>query len=284
VGFTPLHAVSFIIYIKGNILMSLGKQVRLGRIFAHPSGNLCSIAIDHFPIYAVGMPIGLRQIEKTLDAIVSAQPDAVTMHKGLAKSLWGKYAGKLPFILQSSGVRPDDSAMEMYGSIEEALRLGADAMAIVAYVHGATEAKYLRMVTDAVRASDREAMPVICHVYPRDAENNIIYTPEDIQWAVRCILETGADIIKVPYCGDPLAHAQIVADCPVTIVAAGGPKTPTMRDALQLLREACDAGVRGGTVGRNVWGNADVAGAVRAYKAVIHDGASADDAVTLVQA
>jgi class I fructose-bisphosphate aldolase len=205
------------------------------------------------------------------------------MHKGLAKPLWPTYAGKTPLILQCSGVRPDDTAMVMYSTVDEALRLGADACAVVAYVYGATEAEYLRMVSEYVREGDRQGMPIICHVYPRNAQNNIIYTPEAIAWAVRCILEVGTDVIKVPYCGDPIAHAQIVADCPVPVVAAGGPKTDTMRDALNVLREACDAGVRGGTVGRNVWGNADIAGAVRAYKAVIHDGKTADEAVREVR-
>jgi class I fructose-bisphosphate aldolase len=259
--------------------MSLGKQIRLNRIFSHASGNLCSIAIDHFPIYSIGMPSGLRQIETTLAAIMAGAPDAVTMHKGLAKPLWPAYAGQAALIMQCSGSRPDDTAMVMYTTVEEALRLGADACAVVSYVYGATEAQYLRLVSEYVREGDRHGMPIICHVYPRDAQNNIIYTPEAIAWAVRCILEVGTDIIKVPYCGDPLAHAQIVADCPVPIVAAGGPKTTTLRDALHVLREACDAGVRGGTVGRNVWGSADISGAVRAYKAVIHDGQNADEAV-----
>jgi class I fructose-bisphosphate aldolase len=262
--------------------MSLGKAVRLNRLFAHPSGNLLSIAIDHFPIYDVGLPPGLRQIEKTLDAVMAGEPDAVTMHKGIAKALWHKYAGKKPFIMQSGFVRPDDSAQEQVATIEDAVRIGADAFAVVAFVHGKTEAAYLRTVADCVREGERLEIPVICHVYPRDVNNSVIYHPDDIAWAVRCILEVGVDIIKVPYCGDAVAHRQIVEDCPVTIVAAGGPRTSTMQEALTVLREACDVGVRGGTVGRNVWGSDNITGAVRAYKAVIHDGTPADEAVKLL--
>jgi class I fructose-bisphosphate aldolase len=263
--------------------MSLGKTIRLNRLFSHPSGNLVSIAIDHFPGYSLGLPPGLRQIGPTLDAIMAGQPDAVTMHKGIALALWSRYAGRAGLILQSSGVRPDDSAQEQFQTIDDAVRLGADALAIVAYVHGRTEAEYLRNVASYVRESEKVAIPVICHVYPRDAGNNIIYTPEGIAWAVRCILEVGADVIKVPYCGDPVAHAQIVADCPVRIVAAGGPKTATLHEALSVLRQAVDAGVRGGTVGRNVWGSENITGAVRAYKAIIHDGKSADEALAVFE-
>lgn len=259
--------------------MGLGKQIRIQRIFSHPSGNLCSIAIDHFMLYNLGLPPGIRRIKDTLRAVMSALPDAVTMHKGIASAVWEPYAGKAALIVQTSGIRPDDSAMVELATVEEALRLGADALAVAAFVHGETEAHYLKVVADLVREGAKWELPIITHVYPRDKQNNIIYSPDDIAWAVHCMVEIGADIVKVPYCGDPAAHAQIVADCPVPVVAAGGPKTPTMRDALGILAEAVRVGVRGGTVGRNVWGNADIVGAVRAYKAVIHDGKSADEAL-----
>jgi len=46
--------------------MSIGKLIRLNRLFAHPSGRLCSIAVDHFIGYGEGLPMGLRQIQPTL--------------------------------------------------------------------------------------------------------------------------------------------------------------------------------------------------------------------------
>ena len=57
-------------------------------------------------------------------------------------------------------------------------------------------------------------MPVIVHTYPRRSVGDgveISYTPEHIAWAVRCGIECGVDVIKVPYCGDRAAYAQI---CP----------------------------------------------------------------------
>jgi class I fructose-bisphosphate aldolase len=263
--------------------MGLGKQVRLKRLFAHPSGNLCSIAIDHFTGYDYGIPAGLRNMKQTLAAVMAGRPDAVTMHKGIAAALWPEYAGQIPFIMQSSGVRPDDTMAEQFGTVEDAVRLGAEAMAVVAYVHGKTEAYYLRNMADCVREGSKLEMPIICHVYPRDKNNAIIFQPEDIAWAVRCMVEVGVDVVKVPYCGDPVAHAQIVAECPLPMVAAGGPKTPTLKDALQVMRDVVDCGVRGGVVGRNVWSEVDITGAVKVFKAVVHDGLQPDAAIRLMQ-
>lgn len=258
--------------------MGLGKQIRLARIFQR--GKLCSVAVDHFPIYGAGMPPGLRHIKQTLAAVMAGEPDAVTLHKGIASSLWGQYAGRVPLIIQTSGVRPDDTSSEDFVTLDECVRLGADAAAVVCFVRGKTESFYLRRLADAVRHSPTTEMPIICHIYPRNPDTlEVVYHPEDIAWAVRCAVEMGTDIVKVPYCGDLEAHKQIVADCPVPVVAAGGPKTPTMRDSLVMFGDVMKSGALGGTIGRNIWGSDNITGALRAFKAVIHDGASADEAL-----
>jgi len=259
--------------------MNTGKLVRINRIFSHGSGRLCSVAVDHFMGYNVGLPAGLRHIGSTLAAVVAARPDAVTMHKGIAASAWMPYAGRLPMILQSTAARPDDSAREQLADPLDAVRLGADAIAVAAFVRGATEGAALRVVADCVRQAAAFEMPVICHIYPRDKNNGISFLPEDIAWAVRCAVEAGVDVVKTPYCGDVAAYAQIVADCPVPLVAAGGPKADTLRSALEMVAQVVQSGARGATIGRNIWGFEQIGAAVHAFKAVIHDGKSPDEAL-----
>lgn len=252
--------------------MNLGKRIRLQRIFGHPSGRLCSIAVDHFIGYGEGLPRGLRQIGATLEAVMAAAPDAVTMHKGIAAALWAPYAGRTPWILQSTLGRPDDLACCQQASTpEDAVRLGADGFAVAAFVRHASESIYLKNLADCVREAARFEMPVFCHIYPRDVDKRISFAPDDIAWAVRCALEMGADVIKTPYCGDLAAHRQIVAECPVPVVAAGGPQAGTFLEALRMMGEVVEAGAVGATIGRNVWSFPHVTAAVRAFKAVIHD-------------
>ncbi len=257
--------------------MTTGKQARLRRLFSHPSGRFCSVAVDHFIGYGEGLPKGLRQIMRTLDAIVEARPDAVTMHKGIAKSAWLPYAGHIPLILQTTAARADDTACEQLATPEDAVRLAADAVAVAAFIRGDTEAAHLRVVADCVRAAERFDLPVICHIYARDMRGTptVSFEPEDTAWAVRCAVEAGADIVKTPYCGDAVAYAQIVADCPVPLVAAGGPATPTLEEALNMMAAVVQCGARGATIGRNIWGSDRIGETIRAFKAVIHDGRSA---------
>jgi fructose-bisphosphate aldolase, class I len=122
---------------------------------------------------------------------------------------------------------------------------------------------------------------VICHIYPRDPQNRISFAAADIAWAVRCALEVGVDVVKTPYCGDVKAYAQIVADCPVPVVAAGGPKADTLPAALKMIAEVVQSGARGATIGRNVWGFQQITAAVQAFKAVIHDGKTAEQAAQI---
>lgn len=263
--------------------MGTGKQVRLNRLFAHPSGNILGVAVDHFINYRVGsMEPAIRSVGKTLPEIVKGHPDAITMHRGVAANIWGRYAGSVPMILQCAIIRPDDSCREYIADPEDAVRLGADAFAISAFTRGDSEAMYMRRIADTVKAAERFDMPVITHIYPRRFENGgveISFEPEDVAWAVHCAMECGVDIIKAPYCNDVKAFAEIVSDCPVPLVAAGGPKCETLRDSLAMQADVMKAGARGATVGRNIWGFPNIVGAVKAFKAVIHDGATADDAM-----
>ena len=87
------------------------------------------------------------------------------------------------------------------------------------------------------------------------------------------------DVVKTPYCGDVQAYAQIVADCPVPLVAAGGPKADSLHGALDMLTQVVRSGARGATIGRNIWGFQQIGAAVQAFKAVLHDGKSAAEAL-----
>ena len=263
--------------------MGLGKQVRLNRLFGHASGRFCSVAVDHFIGYQDGLPDALRDIRGTIDAIVAGEPDAVTMHKGVAASCWTPHAGRVPLIIQSIIGRPDDTADEHLAVPEDAVRLGADAFATCAFVRGPSEAAHLRRVADFVRDAEKWDMPVIVHAYPRrfsaDGRAGIVYDPEDIAWAVRCAVETGVDVVKVPFTGDAGSYGQIVRECPLPLVAAGGPKAATLKDALAMAAGVVASGAKGMTIGRNIWGFPQVAAALRAFKAVIHDRCSIEAAM-----
>lgn len=263
--------------------MSLGKTIRLNRLFSHPSRRLCSVAVDHwFGYRASGGAAGLIDLPATLAKLVPGKPSAVTMSKGTAMGCWGPYAGQVPLIVQAGCFTPDDRVIEQTTTPEECIRLGADAIAIAIGVRGPNEGKFIRQLCDGVTAAAHYDLPVVAHIYPRDFTGNeakINFRPEEIEWAVRVGIECGADVIKVGYTGDVASFKQIISACPVPVVAAGGPKAPTFNAALTAMGEAIQAGARGVTIGRNVWGEPDPAAALAAFKAVVLDGRATDQAM-----
>jgi class I fructose-bisphosphate aldolase len=253
--------------------MDLAKQIRLNRIFGHPSQRLCSVAVDHFIGYQKGLPEGLVNLPEILVKLVEGKPDAITMMKGLAKAAWEPFAGRVPLIVQSIAFTADDALIETLTRPEEVLRLGADAIAVAIGVRGPNEGKFLRILADMVEEADRVGLPVIAHIYPRDFSKGaaIVFDHDNILWAVRCGIECGADVIKVPFTGEVKSFREIVSTSPVPVVAAGGPRCENLQSALELMTKVVASGARGATIGRNIWCMAEPTRAVQAFKAVIHD-------------
>jgi fructose-bisphosphate aldolase, class I len=263
--------------------MNIGKQIRLNRIFSHPSGRLCSVAVDHFIGYGQLRPGGgLSNLPAALAKIAAGQPSAVTMSKGTAMNCWGPYAGKIPLIVQSGCFTADDRVIEYVTDPEECVRLGADAIAIAIGIFGPNEGRFIKILMDGVAQAAKYDLPVIAHIYPRDFSGpspRIVFDPEGIMWAARIGIEAGVDVIKVGYTGDVASFRQVVESAPVPVVAAGGPKAKTLREALNAMSQVVQAGGRGATIGRNVWGVTKVAEACRAFKAVILEGQSVEAAL-----
>ncbi|MCX6621393.1 MAG: aldolase, partial [Acidobacteria bacterium] len=113
--------------------MALAKSIRFNRLFRHPSGRLCSVAVDHFLGYHYNMPAGLANLPAAIAAIVDGEPDAITMTRGAALACWPPHAGRIPLIIQSLAARPDDTADELLAVPEDAVHLGADAFATCAF-------------------------------------------------------------------------------------------------------------------------------------------------------
>ncbi|MEK7795000.1 MAG: aldolase [Candidatus Hydrogenedentota bacterium] len=252
----------------------LGKQTRLNRIFSHPSGRVLTVAVDHLCNYAEGLPVGLRDLGGTIDQIVAGTPNAITLNKGAALRFMPKHAGKVPFIVQSMALRPGEDVFVDHATPLEVAAMGADAIAVAMFVKCPQELAYMRHLAAVVRDAEPLGLPVVPHIYPLssgDEKHAVTHEPEEIFYAVRVGLEMGADIIKVPYTGDVASFRDIVRQTPVPVVTAGGPKCPTLDDAVNMVRDIATSGAAGATMGRNVWGFADIGLALRRLKAAMFD-------------
>lgn len=261
--------------------MGLGTKIRLSRLFSNPSGHLFGGAVDHFVGYGNVREGGLADLPGALARVMAGEPDYVSIQPGAAKHLWPQYAGKAALVIQAGCFTPDDRIRQLIATPEDAVRYGADALAVAIPVRGNTEGEYIRWLTDTVNLATRYEMPVVAHIYPRDFSDGgkIVFTPDEIAYAVRIGFETGVDVIKVGYTGDFASFKETVATCPVPVVIAGGPKTDTLLGALTQTADALRAGAVGAVVGRNLWGHGDTTKAAKAFRLVIHGGMAPKDAL-----
>jgi DhnA family fructose-bisphosphate aldolase class Ia len=265
---------------------TLGKAVRINRLQNPASGRIFTVAIDHAPSY--GVLSGLEDIQAVVDRVASAGPDAMVMMKGVAERCFRPYAGRVALMLKCSTLSPLHPERDVWvSSVEDALRLGADAVAMALTVGSPHQAQLLSNLAALVREAERVGLPVVVHAYPNGelVPPDERYSPARVGYAARLAMELGVDIVKTFYTGSAETFARVVeAASPALVVAAGGPRLETDADVLRMAYDVVRAGAAGITFGRNVWQSGDVAGMVRALKHVIHDEGSVDEAMAQLAA
>lgn len=262
----------------------LGKEVRLKRLFNRRSGHLLAIALDH--AVAWGVIEGIEKIQITLDTVAASEPDAITIQKGIAEKCMGKWAGHQPFILKCSSFSPFYPCYDGYtGAVEDAIRLGADAVALGVTIGGKEQPELLKNLAIFTENASSYGLPVVTHIYPKGdlIPSSERYSYKHVAYAARAAAELGVDIVKTFYTGDPVSFRMVIEACPAYVVVSGGPKLDKLEDVFRMTRDAMDSGAAGITYGRNVWQRSNVGLVIKALKAIIHDNMSVENALKLVR-
>lgn len=262
-------------------MTTLGKAVHIERMKNSKSGRILTVAIDHAPSY--GVLEGLEHIQRVVDGVASARPDAMLMMKGVATRCFAPHAGKVALIMKCSSISPYHPERDVWvSSVEDALRLGADAIAMALTVGSAEQPQLVANVGALVREAERVGLPVVVHAYPcgECVPPEERYSMERVAYASRLVMELGVDIIKTFYTGSVESFARVVEiAAPALVVAAGGPRLETDADVLQMAYDVVQAGAAGITFGRNIWQSGDTGGVIQALKYVMHEGDSVEEAL-----
>lgn len=266
------------------MMASLGKAVHISRLQNRASGRILTVALDHAPSY--GVLAGLERIAGTIARVAEGGPDAMLLMKGTAERCFAPYVGEIALIMKCSTISPFHPDHDvLVSSVAQALRLGADAVAMAVTIGGAQQSEILDSLSRLVQEAESVGMPVIAHAYPcgECVPADERYTLAQVRYAARLAMEVGVDIVKTFYTGSAETFAEVVeAAAPALVVAAGGPKTPTAADTLKMAYDVVQAGAAGITFGRNVWQQPEVPAMVRALRSVVHDGESAEAAGQLL--
>lgn len=265
--------------------LSTGKKARLHRLlydYGPGNGTMLFLPIDqgleHGPVDFFENPAS-EDPDFQCRLALEGKYSAIVFHVGLAEKYMKKYAGKVPLVLKINGktnIPNDDAAFSsLTGSVEDAVRLGADAIGYTLYVGSSAQDMDIQQFNDVRREAERYGMPVIIWAYPRGTAVKAKGgqdSPYAIEYAARVACEVGADVVKINY---PKVDAPSIADSPkpyntlklteeeavrravhaagkTLVVFSGGSKVSD-EDLISKARMGMEAGAAGLIFGRNMW-------------------------------
>jgi 2-amino-4,5-dihydroxy-6-oxo-7-(phosphonooxy)heptanoate synthase len=250
--------------------LPFARSLRIQRLYHH-GGGLMVVPLDHSvtdgPIH------GDRDLGDLIADVSTNGADAVVLHKGGLRHLrpqWFQDTSLIVHLSAGTAHGPDPDAKCLVAGVEEAIRLGGDAVSVHVNLGCAQEQRQLADLASIAEAADRWNLPLLAMVYARGPK---ILNPRDpalVAHAVAVAADLGADIVKTTFPGSVAALADITRGCPIPVLVAGG---PVCSDAAAVLAQV-DAVMRGGAagvaMGRNIFGAAQPGAMTRKIADLVH--------------
>jgi len=265
--------------------LSPGKKTRLRRLlyeFGPGHGTLLLLPIDqgieHGPRDFFVNPAS-KDPEYQFKLAAEAGYSGIACQIGLATRYYPDYAGSVPLILKINGrtdvPSSDEAFSPLNASVEDAVRLGADAIGYTLYVGSPRQDTDLAQLREVRQDCERFGMPLVIWGYPRGAAldkkggQSTFYA---IDYAARMCMEMGADVVKLnmpkldpekdkltppPYnemdvTRDEAIRQVVESAGRALVVLSGGSRTED-DELLGMTRSIMEAGGSGVIYGRNVW-------------------------------
>jgi fructose-bisphosphate aldolase, class I len=269
-----------------------GKTIRLGRILNPTTQRAAVVAFDH-GLHLGAIP-GVMQPEQTLRDLSDAGADAFLVAPGVARAFAQVFAGRgAPGLIlrldwtnrwrDADHLGSDEGRGGVIGAVEDAARLGADAVLVylfIGYENPADEARQVEDVARIAMACERLGMGCIIEPMPRGKRVGADpYNATYIALGARMACEIGADLLKTDYSGNSESFQQVIAASFRPVLIAGGPKTTTLRETLEMVTGARDAGACGMFIGRNVFQAETPSRMMQTLHDIIHADLSLNDAM-----
>lgn len=247
--------------------MDWGMTNRLNQLI--PGGHCFFLPIDHG--YFQGPTHCLEKPGETIKPLL-AYCDALFVTRGVLRNAVDPVHTK-PIILRVSGgtsmVGGDLANEGVTTSIEEIIRLNAQAVGISVFVGSEYERQTLMNLSKLVNDCENYGIPVmaVTAVGKELEKRDCRY----LALACRICAELGARIVKTYWCED---FDKVVCGCPVPVVIAGGPKCETEKEVFEFVHDGMQKGAIGINLGRNVWQSPHPVAMAAALRAVIHENAT----------
>lgn len=258
-------------------MSQLGKQIRMRRLVREESNSCVICALDH-GMTSPKFLAGLNDMRARTREAVAGGANVFMMGRGFFKRCAAEFRRDTSLALMlsaSTAGRPDGPVITSISSVEEALRLGADAVVVYTALSGDNEDWMISYLSEVGEACEAMGMPLIAEAeWPNAYQTlNTFATdlgPEYLKRNARLCVELGADIVKVNWSGDAKSFSEIVRACDAPVVIAGG-TVISDEELLDRFEKGRDVGAIGCSVGRNIFQHEDPRAITLAISRIFHD-------------
>jgi fructose-bisphosphate aldolase/2-amino-3,7-dideoxy-D-threo-hept-6-ulosonate synthase len=221
-------------------------------------------------------------MQSITDQLLKGGVDAVILNKGIAKRVDLDNAGLIVHLSAISTLTPNANNKVQVCTVQEAIRIGADAVSVHINIGAPEEDKMLEKLGVIADKCDIHGIPLLAMMYPRGPKIKSEHDIDVVAHAARLGAELGADIIKTNYTGSAESFKTVVEGCPAPVIIAGGPKCKTDQEILQTAYESIKAGGSGLSIGRNVFQHSNPTLMVKAMGAIVHKAVSVEQALRIL--
>lgn len=232
---------------------SFARGLRLRRLFRHGDGRLVVVPLDHS---VTDGPLRGGHLDTLLGELAGTGIDAVVLHKGSLRHVDHGWFGDMSLIVHmsvSTRHAPDPDAKYLVANVEEALRMGADAVSVHVNLGSTQEARQIADMAAVAGECERWNVPLLAMVYARGPQITDPCAPELLAHAATLAADLGADVVKLNYAGSPELMEGVVRSCPIPVIVAGGPRAADPETVLSYVSDALRGGAAGVAMGRNIF-------------------------------
>jgi class I fructose-bisphosphate aldolase len=275
------------------------KTARLNRLF-HPKSSRCfDVAIDHGFFNEHAFLAGIEDIERAVATLVAAAPDAIQLTVGqapLLQALPGRQKPALVLRTDVANVYGKELPRRLFSRmihapVEQALRLDAASVVVNLFAIPNQPEVADQCIENVLRIKpdcDRYGMPLMIEplVFRPNEQAGGYMVDGDVRKIlplVRQAVELGADIIKADPSDDVTEYHKVIEIAGrIPVLVRGGGKASD-EEILQRTEALMQQGAAGIVYGRNVIQHQNPPGMTRALLAIVHDGATAEQAAAFLK-
>ena len=273
--------------------MRISTKARMNRMFTN--GGCLDVAIDHGVCNEPSFMVGLEDMAGVVDMLTGARPDAIQCTYGQADLLQNRPEKDKPALvmrIDMGNPYNDQRHRVMWSQLQNhdepiigALEMDAAAVVVNLFMLPDEPELFRQCVENITRVRadcQKFGMPLMIEplvMLPNDVRGGyqVDGDAEKIVTLVRLASEMGADIIKADPTENPEDFHRVIEAARVPVLVRGGGKDD-LRNVLAKSADLLAQGAQGMVYGRNIYQHDNPKAVVAALMAMIHQGASGEEA------